>query len=31
VYDSFVNGVGCNNGTFGDPAHGARKACFVAN
>jgi hypothetical protein len=31
VYGSFVNGVGCNNGTFGDPAYGATKSCSVAN
>jgi hypothetical protein len=31
VYGSFVNGVGCNNGTFGDPAYGTSKSCFVAN
>ena len=31
VYGSFVNGVGCNNGTFGDPDRGTTKQCQVGN
>jgi hypothetical protein len=31
VYGSFVNGVGCNNGVFGDPNPGVGKTCQVAN
>jgi hypothetical protein len=31
VYDSFLNGIDCNNGVFGDPEHKVSKSCFVAN
>ncbi|MCF8475478.1 MAG: hypothetical protein K9G60_00475 [Pseudolabrys sp.] len=31
VYGSYVNGVSCKNGTFGDPARGTDKTCQVAN
>jgi hypothetical protein len=31
VYSSFVNGVDCNNGVFGDPDYGQHKQCQVAN
>ena len=31
VTKTFSDGVGCNNGVFGDPAPGAAKGCWYAN
>ncbi|MBF0472454.1 MAG: hypothetical protein HQK93_01795 [Nitrospirae bacterium] len=31
VYRTIENGVGCNNGVFGDPIYGVVKACYTSS